>query len=119
VTPTQPRSALAQTASTVPPSDQQASRLLSLWVELTQRVASATAHGSSDEESLRNLQLQVEEALTDRLPDAEPVMAELWAWESTLLHVADTPSKTCLLCRKAKAGLPPDLPIPVVVGGAR
>ena len=119
MTPQQPQPALAQVASTVPPRDQEASRLLSLWVELTQRVASAAAHESSDEESLRNLQLQVEDALADRLPDPEPVMAELWVWESTLLHGAEAPSKICLLCRKGRLGLPANLPLPAVVGGVR
>lgn len=119
MTPQQPQSAPVWTANTVPPRDHEASRLLSLWVELTQRAASAAAHASRDEESLRSLQLQVEDALAERLPDPEPVMAELWAWESTLLHVAETPPETCLLCRKGRVGLPEDLPLPAVVGGAR
>lgn len=117
MTPQQPQSALVRTANNVPPRDQEASRLLSLWVELTQRVASAAAHGGSDEESLRNLQLQVEDALAHRLPDPEPVMAELWVWESTLLHAAETPSTTCLLCRTGKRGLPDDLQFPAAAAG--
>lgn len=119
MTPRQPQPALARVASTVPPGDQEASRLLSLWVEPTQRVASAAAHVSSDEESLRNLKLQVEDALADHSPDPEPVMAELWAWEPALLHAAEAPSKTCLLCHKGKLGLPANLPLAAVVGGVR
>jgi hypothetical protein len=119
VTPTnQPQTALAQAANSVPPRDPEASRLLRLWVELTQRAASAAAHRSGDEESLRNLQLQVEDAITDRLPDGDALMAELWVWESTLIHVAETPPETCLFCRKARLGLPADLPLPAALGGA-
>jgi hypothetical protein len=115
----QPRPALAQAASPAPPSDREAPRLLRLWVELTQRAASAAAHRSGDEQSLRNLQLQVEDAITDRVPDHEVLMAELWVWESTLVHVAETPPETCLICRKARLGLPADLPLPATIGGAR
>ena len=119
MTPTpQPQSALAQAANPAPPRDREASRLLRLWVELTQRVASAAAHRSGDEESLRDLQLQVEDAITDRVPDHEALMAELWVWESTLIHVAETPPETCLICRKARLGLPADLPLPAGIGGA-
>jgi hypothetical protein len=118
VTPTtQPRPALAQAASPAPPRDRETSRLLRLWVDLTQRAASAAAHRSGDEESLRNLQLQVEDAITDRLPDSEALMAELWVWESTLIHVAETPPETCLNCRRARLDLP-DLPLPAAPGGA-
>lgn len=46
-------------------------------------------------------------------------MAELWVWESTLVHVAETPPETCLICRKARLGLPADLPLPATIGGAR
>ena len=116
---TQPRPALAQAANPAPPRDPEAARLLRLWVELTQRAASAAAHRSGDEESLRNLQLQVEDAITDRMPDHEALMAELWAWESTLIHLAETPPETCLICRKARLGLPTDLPLPATIGGAR
>jgi hypothetical protein len=87
-------------------------------VELTQRTASAAAHRSGDEESLRNLQLQVEDTITDRLPDSEALMAELWVWEAGLLHQAETPPETCLICRKARLGLPADLPLPAAIGGA-
>ncbi|WP_395695269.1 hypothetical protein [Nocardioides sp.] len=119
MTPQQPRSALAQTASTVPPRDREAARLLALWVDLTVRLASAAAHHSSDEPSLRNLQIQIEEALVDHLADSDAVMAELWAWEATLLHVVEMPPETCLICRKARLGLPADVPLPAGIGGVR
>ncbi|GAA2135352.1 hypothetical protein GCM10009844_00540 [Nocardioides koreensis] len=114
----QPQPALAQAANPAPPRDPEASRLLRLWVELTQGAASAAAHRSGDEQSLLYLQLQVEETITDRLPDHEALMAELWVWESTLIHVAETPPETCLICRKARLGLPADLPVPAALGGA-
>ena len=113
----QPLPAFAQAANPTPPRDPEASRLLRLWVDLTQRAASAAAHRSGDEESLRNLQLQVEDAITDRLPDSDSLLAELWVWESTLIHVAETPPETCLHCRRARLGLP-DLPLPGALGGA-
>ncbi len=116
---TQPQPALAQAASPTPPYDEQASRLLRLWVELTWRVASAAAHHSSDEESLRTLQLQVEDEITDRLPDSDALMAELVVWESTLIHTGQTSADDCLICVKARLGLPPDLPLPGALRGAR
>ncbi|WP_341925240.1 hypothetical protein [Nocardioides psychrotolerans] len=109
---------LARAANPNPPHDPEASRLLRLWVDLTQRAASAAAHRSGDEESLRNLQLQVEDTLTDRVPDSDALLTELWVWESTLIHVAETPPETCLICRKARLGLPTDLPLPAAIGGA-
>jgi len=115
----QPQPVLAQAANNTPPTDPETSRLLRLWVELTQRAASAAAHRSGDEESLRNLQLQVEDALTDRVPGSDALLAELWVWESTLIHVSETPPETCLICRKARLGLPADLPLPATFGGAR
>lgn len=115
----QPQPAFALAANPAPPSDRETTRLLKLWTELTQRAASAAAHRSSDEQPLRSLQLQVEDALTDRLTDPDVAMAELWAWEATLLHIAETPPETCLICRKARLGLPADLPLPADLGGAR
>jgi hypothetical protein len=109
----------AQAANYTPPSDREATRLLRLWVELTQRVASAAAHRSGDEDSLRNLQFQVEDAITDRLTDSDALMAELWVWEAGLVHRSQTPPETCLICRKARLGLPADLPLPAMMGGAR
>jgi hypothetical protein len=118
VTQSQPLPVPAQAANPAPPRDRETARLLRLWVELTQRTASAAAHRSGDEESLRNLQLQVEDTITDRLPDSEALMAELWVWEAGLLHQAETPPETCLICRKARLGLPADLPLPAAIGGA-
>ncbi|RYP89049.1 hypothetical protein EKO23_01075 [Nocardioides guangzhouensis] len=109
----------AQAANPTPPYDREAARLLRLWVELTQRLASAAAHRSTDEEALRNLQLQVEDTITDRLPNSDALLAELWVWEAGLLHQSETPPETCLICRKARLGLPADLPLPAAVGGAR
>lgn len=120
MTPTsQPQPVPAQAANPNPPYDEEAARLLRLWVELTWRAASAAAHGSRDEKSLRTLQLQVEDAITDRLSDHESLMAELWVWEAGLLHVEQAPPETCLLCRKARLGLPSDVPLPAELGGAR
>ena len=116
---TQPQPVPAQAANPTPPYDREAARLLRLWVELTQRLTSATAHRSTDEEALRNLQLQVEDAITDRLPDSDALLAELWVWEAGLLHQSETPPETCLICRKARLGLPADLPLPAAIGGAR
>ena len=114
----QPRPVLAQAANPAPPRDPEAARLLRLWVDLTQRAASAAAHRSGDEQSLRDLQLQVEDALNDRLPRSDALLAELWVWEATLIHVAETPPETCLICRKARLGLPADLPLPAAIGGS-
>jgi hypothetical protein len=118
VTQNQPLPVPALAANPTPPRDRETVRLLRLWVELTQRVASAAAHRSDDEASLRTLQVQVEDAITDRLPNSDALMAELWAWEAGLLHQAETPPETCLICRKARLGLPADLPLPVAIGGA-
>lgn len=115
----QPQSALALAASPAPPRDRETQRLLDLWVQLTHRTASAAAHHSPDEASLRDLQLQVEETLSDRLDDPHALLDELWAWESTLMHSAETPPDDCLICRKARLGLPADLPLPAGLGGAR
>jgi hypothetical protein len=117
VTQAQPLPVPAQAANPTPPHDPETSRLLRLWVDLTKRAASAAAHRSGDEESLRNMQLQVEDALTDRSPDHDALLAELWVWESTLIHVAQTPSETCLYCRRARLSLP-ELPLPAVLGDA-
>ena len=115
----QPLPVPARAANPTPPRDPEASRLLRLWVDLTRRAASAAAHRSGDEESLRRLQLQVEDAITDRLPDHDVLMAELWVWESTLIHEAQTPPEACLICRKARLELPADLPLPAALGDAR
>ena len=116
---TQPRPVFTRAASPAPIYDEEAARLLSLWVELTWRTVSAAAHYCSDEESLRDQQIKVEEAIGARLRDSESLLAELWVWEASLLHQAETPPEICLMCRKARLGLPPDLPLPASVGGAR
>ena len=115
----QPQPALALAANPAPPRDRETQRLLDLWVQLTYRTASAAAHHSADEASLRDLQLQVEDALSDRLADPYPVLDELWCWEAALLHTAEIPPEDCLICRKARLGLPADLPLPAGLGGAR
>jgi hypothetical protein len=120
VTPmNQPQPALALAATPAPPRDRETQRLLDLWVQLTYRTASAAAHHSPDETSLRDLQLQVEDALSDRLDDPYLVLDELWGWEAALLHTAETPPEDCLICRKARLGLPADLPLPAGLGGGR
>ena len=94
MTPTnQPQPALALAATPAPPRDRETQRLLDLWVQLTYRTASAAAHHSPDEASLRDLQLQVEDALSDRLDDPYLVLDELWCWEAALLHTAETRSE--------------------------
>lgn len=113
----QPQPALAATPA--PPRDRETQRLLDLWVQLTYRTASAAAHHSPDEAPLRDLQLQVEDALSDRLDDPFLVLDELWGWEAALLHTAETPPEDCLICRKARLGLPADLPLPAGLGGGR
>lgn len=115
----QPQPALALAANPAPPRDRETQRLLDLWVQLTYRTASAAAHHSPDEASLRDLQLQVEDALTERLDDPHVLLDELWVWESTLIHTADTPPEDCLICRKARLGLPADMPLPAGIGGVR
>ena len=37
----------------------------------------------------------------------------------SLLHAAETPPEDCLICRKARLGLPADLPLPAGLGGGR
>ena len=118
-TTSQPLLALASAADATPPLDQQVSRLLTLWTDLAQRAISAAAHDSGDERALREMQMQVEVALAERLPDHSGLIDELVIWEASLLHTAQTPPETCLTCRKARLGLPADLPIPAHRGGAR
>lgn len=119
MTPSQPLPILVA-ASSVPPSRREEARLLRLWIRLAHRAASAAAHGSREEQTLRTSQLQVEEALLNRFPDCRPLLDELIVWESTLIHVAEgTPAGSCLLCRRAHLGLPAGLPLPVAMGGGR
>ena len=121
MTPTsQPLPVPAQAASPTRPLSREATRLLGIWVDLAERIASANAHRLRDEEPLRELQLQVEDAISDRHPECDELMVELLAWESTLIHVAarETPPETCLTCRKLRAQIPLQLPLPTR-GGAR
>jgi hypothetical protein len=112
----QPRPASTQAAIPAQANDRETSRLLSLWVDLTRRAASAAAHRTGQESSLSDLQQQVEEALTDRL-DNEAVWPELWAWESTLIHPGDVPVWDCLSCHLARLELPEILSLVPVTGG--
>ena len=114
MTPSQPLRATNVAASSAPPCRREESRLLRLWIQLTYRAASAAAHGSEEEASLRSSQLQVEEALLERFPTCEPLVRELWVWESALLHDGSGgPVSACLLCRRASLELPAAVPLPV------
>lgn len=117
-TSTQPLPAVLP-ASPTPPPGQEVLRLLQLWVSLTTRASAACAHGAGDEDSLREMQVQVEQALLERqLIDQDQLDAMTW-WESTLIHVLPGVSPdACLICRKARLGLPEDLPLPTH-GGRR
>jgi len=106
---TQPLPALS-VASTTPPPNGDLTRLLALWRDLAVRAAQATAHDNDQELMLTGLQLQVEQAITDRHPELSGVMDELLAWESTLAHPGSGPVATCLDCRRARVGFPDYLP---------
>jgi hypothetical protein len=119
----QPRPASEQAANpaqtpTPVPRDRETTRLLWLWVDLTRQVASATAHRTGNEGQLSDLQQQVEETLTDRLPDPEAIWPELWAWESTLIHPGDVPVGDCLNCHLARILLPEILELVPATGGS-
>lgn len=117
---TQPLPVPARTASPARSFPRDALRLLKVWIDLTERIASANAHRTTDEGPLREMQLQVEDAISDRHPECDELMIELLTWESTLIHVAawETPPENCLACRKMRVGLPLALPLPPQ-GGAR
>ena len=118
MTPSQPLRAKRVAASSTPPSRREESRLLRLWIQLTYRAASAAAHGSEEEASLRASQMHVEEALLERFPTCEPLLTELVIWESTLLHDGSgVPISACLLCRRAALELPAGVPLPVPTKG--
>lgn len=106
-------------ATITTPRDRETNRLITLWSELTLRTVAAEAHHSPEEDSLRHLQGQVEEAITDHLIDCDSVLNELYAWEAGLTHESEAPPDNCLLCRKARLELPADLPIPVLQGASR
>lgn len=120
MTPNQPLRATLVAASPTPPSRREESRLLRLWIQLTYRAASAAAHGSREEASLRRSQLQVEETLLERFPGCRPLLDELIVWESSLLHDGSgVPVSACLLCRRATLDLPTAVPLPVSTMGGR
>lgn len=107
-------------ASLTPPHTPEAIRLLREWVDLATRAAAACAHGTEDEDALRDMQVDVEAELLDRcIIDRSQLDAMTW-WESTLVHVVpQVAANACMICRKARLGLPPDLPLPPRVGGRR
>ena len=107
-------------ASNTPPPNGDPYRLLTLWIDLALRAAQAAAHGADDEElSLTGLQLQVEEAITERHPELSGVMDEMLVLESALAHNGTGPAATCLSCRGARVGLPDNLPLPSLRAGVR
>ena len=115
---TQPLPALSA-ASTTPPPDSDLTRLLTMWRTLAVRVAQAAAHDDDQELAFTSLQLQVEQAITDRHPELSGVMDELLAWESTLAHPGSGPVATCLDCRRARVGFPDILAFPSPRAGLR
>jgi hypothetical protein len=116
---TQPLPALPA-ASPAPPRDKEFNRLLRIWADLAARAVAAAAHGSEDEQSLRRLQEQIEDALLDRELLDQTQLDSLLAWESTLLHTEPQAlPEDCLICRKGRLGLPPGLPLPATRGGGR
>jgi hypothetical protein len=90
-----------------------------MWRTLAVRVAQAAAHDDDQELAFTSLQLQVEQAITDRHPELSGVMDELLAWESTLAHPGSGPVATCLDCRRARVGFPDILAFPSPRAGLR
>ncbi len=95
-------------------------RLLTLWVDLVRRGAQATAHASGDVASLEISRQHVETALERCYPtEWRETRDAAIAWESTLIHVGRGElASRCLHCRRARLGLPADVPVPSD-GGAR
>jgi hypothetical protein len=116
MTQAQPLRVPASAASRIHTRDPHVARLVDLWVDLAALSASAAAHGCGDEAQLRLHQLQVEDAITDRMHRPGTVLAQLLAWEADLIHVAQTPPEDCLICRRARLGLPLELPFPATAG---
>ncbi len=114
---TQPLPAFSA-ASTTPPPNSDLTRLLTLWRDLALRAAQAAAHDDDDQE-LTGLQIQVEQAITDRHAGLSAVMDELLAWESTLAHTGSGPVATCLDCRRAHVSFPASLAFPSPRAGLR
>jgi len=115
---TQPLPALS-VASTTPPPNGDLTRLLTLWRDLAVRAAQAAAHDDDQEQMLTGLQLQVEQAITDRHPEFAKVLDELLVWETTLAHTGSGPLGTCLDCHRARVGFPDNLPMPSPRAGVR
>jgi hypothetical protein len=90
-----------------------------MWRDLALRAAQAAAHDDDEELTLTALQLQVEQAITDRHPGHSGVMDEMLVWESTLAHFASGPAETCLDCRRPRRGLSLTPSRPEVIGGRR
>ncbi len=106
-------------ASTTQKSHGDIKRLLALWCDLALRAAQAAAHDDTQELTLTEAQMRVEQAITDRHPELWGVMNELLVWESTLAHVGDGPLATCLHCRRARHGFPDNLPFSSLRAGVR
>lgn len=94
-------------------------RLLRLWADATHQAISASAHGSADARALVRRQEHIEQALADHLPASSAILDELIVWEATLLHVSDVSPRSCLICRTAQLGLPPEVYSLVSAGGLR
>ncbi|GAA3565773.1 hypothetical protein GCM10022197_22050 [Microlunatus spumicola] len=89
------------------PLRSEVARLLHAWADLARSAAAREAHSRVDDGSLRRRQVLVEEAILDHVPDAQPALDELIAWESTFIHVAPgVPVATCLFCRRARRNPP-------------
>lgn len=91
------------------------SRLLNLWIDLAARAAAAVGHDSSDAASIIRLHLDIEDVLEARFPEEfSRIRDELIGWEASLLHASDPAevSTSCLHCRRARVGLPENLPLP-------
>jgi len=106
-------------ASNTPPPNGDLDRLMTLWRDLALRAAQAAAHDGDQEVTLTGLQLQVEQAITDRHPEMWGVIDQLLVWESTLAHHASGPSETCLDCRRPRRGLSLTPSLPAAKGGTR
>jgi hypothetical protein len=107
------------TASNTPPPNGDLERLLTMWRDLAVRAAQAAAHGDEQEFTFTALQLEVEQAITDRHSELSGVMDEALVWESTLVHFGSGPARTCLSCRRARRRLPDNLPFPSPQAGVR
>jgi hypothetical protein len=111
----QPRPASLLAATPAPPTREPAGhRLIRLWIDLTLRAAAAAAHRTGEEDLFYDLQQQVEDSILERFSNHDALLAELWAWEATLIHTGGTPGRDCLACRRALLGPPDELPMLVL-----